>query len=406
MKNTPLLLSDPKELSKRYKSESFISFGERNKKTQENEFGWKEATSLSKDEACLFFLNGDAASTPPSANGISKCLYEIFSDDKDSVVENGVGFHLYSSYYNFTETYDSYKARTIFSCQKKQANIKDSFVETREEALPKYAEDLYKIILKDRVSQEGKKLPVKEACRNVRKVTFLLYCHGTYAFLKMEEILENNLKELGYSTKERELIEKNLFAVSCASPVVPQGITKTSLVSIFSLADRFVEENNGSRLKQNLIQLNREKKYKNGVALNLLDISENEKLITISNMIKGESYPYGRHDLWPYIRRGALGRTLEAQDLSLFVRRVLRSAMMNSLAQNERYTPLPSLNKLYFQDEKHPLWTEEEEAYDRFLIGMKKDGDKLKEEMMVFSPSPLEGRVDSTLNASKLRYAR
>ena len=108
--------------------------------------------------------------------------------------------------------------------------------ENPEISNPEYIDRLFEKTILYRISENGQKLPVEEAQRRIRKLNIVAHCHGAYVFLKLEEIMQQKLKDLGYTPKEASDIQKQLLCVAYA-PYAPLGVSKSTMISFASAKD-------------------------------------------------------------------------------------------------------------------------------------------------------------------------
>ena len=73
-----------------------------------------------------------------------------------------------------------------------------------------------------------------------------------YLFLKLEEMMQQKMKDFGYSDEERKAIQKQLLCVAFA-PYAPLGVSKSTMISFGSVKDDEVWHQNAfHREAQNL----------------------------------------------------------------------------------------------------------------------------------------------------------
>lgn len=101
---------------------------------------------------------------------------------------------------------------------------------------PQYVEQIFKSVFLPRISCDGKRLDFETACKNIRNITVVAHCHGGYTFLKIEELMQQALKDLGYSAYERLEIQKQLLCIAHA-PYCPLGVSKSTMISFISASD-------------------------------------------------------------------------------------------------------------------------------------------------------------------------
>lgn len=130
--------------------------------------------------------------------------------------------------------------RSIMSEKVKKGN--NGF--SKEEENPPYIDALYNQIIAPRISRlKGKvKLDAKTAEQNVAQLVIFAHCHGAYVALKLEELMTQNMKKLGYTSDEIAQIQKQMTVVAYA-PACPLGVSKMNFISFKSLNDTFTGEN-------------------------------------------------------------------------------------------------------------------------------------------------------------------
>ena len=69
------------------------------------------------------------------------------------------------------------------------------------------------------IEDDGKKLDVLQAMRNMRNVNIMTYCGATESALRMEECLKNRMSELGYSEQEISKIQSQMCVIGYATDI-------------------------------------------------------------------------------------------------------------------------------------------------------------------------------------------
>ena len=184
-------------------------------------------------------------------NGLEEVLQQ---QGKDPDIKKSIG--LYSVIYDFgvdmngddickkdvsrEKLYADYGQ--ITSSNKEQIK-KDLANLNKETVNPHYIDELFKMAFLSRICDEnGKKLPVKEACQRVRNLNICAHCHGAYTFLKIEEKMQQKMKEIGYLDEECAKIQSQLLCVTLA-PDAPLGVSKSKMISFASASDTTIRMN-------------------------------------------------------------------------------------------------------------------------------------------------------------------
>lgn len=69
------------------------------------------------------------------------------------------------------------------------------------------------------IEDDGKKIDVLQAMRNMRNVNLMTYCGATGSALRMEECLKNRMNELGYSEQEISQIQSQMCVIGYATDI-------------------------------------------------------------------------------------------------------------------------------------------------------------------------------------------
>ena len=141
--------------------------------------------------------------------------------------------------------FNPYRARTLLFHEHKRLNNGSELSGlTDDECNPRYVEQLYDCFIKNRIcDDDGKKLAVDVAKKNIRSLVIYAHCHGSYSALKLEELMQKKMKNIGYSKQERAEIQSQLLVVNQA-PACPLGISKSMFLSFCCVQDYNVNHNN------------------------------------------------------------------------------------------------------------------------------------------------------------------
>lgn len=220
---------------------SSVSLGRRVPKTESNPHGWQITDKIPADDICVLYLGGDGTQTDRDANGGVKRIQTALQHT-DVDLEN---IKFYSVAYDYGKTQNgafshwTEIARTrLFNKFNRKLIPKDILDNDSVDTItPKYIQQLFDSAILPRITlSNSDKKDVKEVCKNIRRLTVVAHCHGTYVFLKLEEMMQNKLKELGYTAAERNQIQKQLCCVAYA-PLAPLGVSKSTMLSFMSTQD-------------------------------------------------------------------------------------------------------------------------------------------------------------------------
>lgn len=219
------------------KLRSQVSFHQRVEKEAAEPFGLKNVDQIDNETPCILVLGGDGVRGEKELNGylgdVYRCLEKAGLQDKVNV---------YGVVYDFGEFMNLNCSRTkLMEDYKRQVHLKK---EMNEDTLdPKYIRDIFDKAILSRISADGKKIDAGKAAANVRGLHILAHCHGAYTALKLEEMMQAKMKELGYTKEERSHIQKQLLVVA-QSPYCPLGESKSTFVSFASVRDLEVSHYN------------------------------------------------------------------------------------------------------------------------------------------------------------------
>ena len=239
---------------------SSISIGQRVKKDEENPMGWKNIDEIQPTETCVLFLGGDGTISDKRANGYLKSLEQLLN--KEQMDED---IALYSVVYDFGGwddrdiVFNANNARSHLM-QTHKRNVKNKHPLNDDTINPRYIKKIFDTAFLPRISdKDGKRISTKEAMQNIRKLNIVAHCHGAYTFLKLEEMMSDKMKELGYTNQEQEQIQKELLCVAHA-PYCPLGVSKSTLISFCSAQDDEVSHYNNFQTE--IVNLNKQGEMK------------------------------------------------------------------------------------------------------------------------------------------------
>lgn len=238
------------------------TIGERVDKTADNPFGFKSVDNMVIDQPAVLFLGGDGTNSEKAANGYLSSIEKLMQKHN---LQDPVA--LYAAVYAFGEredrdvAFNEYSARTkLMQDHYRSVKIKK---ELNEDTLhPHYVDDIFKKVFLPRLcGKNGRRLPAEEVCRKMRRLTVVAHCHGAYTFLKLEEKMQEKMKELGYTPEERAKIQHEVLCVAHA-PYAPLGVSKSTMISFASAQDYEVRHYNN--FEHEIRAMNKNKEVKLG----------------------------------------------------------------------------------------------------------------------------------------------
>lgn len=219
---------------------SHVEIGERTTEIKESGYAFEYVDSISPDQPSILFLGGSGTKSDMSANG-------YLSDVNEFLEQNNIRHYirLYAAIYDFGDSLDhdiyfndSLARAKLMEKYHHQVPLESKFSKPSEDTLnPRYVAELFNRAFLQRICDEnGSRLPVDEACRRMRKITIIAHCHGAYTFLKLEELMQQKMQELGYNPSERAKIQHELLCIAHA-PYAPLGVSKSTMISFASADD-------------------------------------------------------------------------------------------------------------------------------------------------------------------------
>ena len=209
---------------------SRMKIGQRIESGKDN--NWKFVDCIPLDTPAVLILGGDGTTNPRAANGYAKKILEKLKK------ENITNTNVYSIVYDFGDTMMGCKPLNARNIQMKKYGRKIILddIYTKENINPNYITELFEIAIRPRIEENGKKLPIDVAMKNVRKINFVTHCHGAYTFQKLEEMMQQKMTDLGYSSAEKKQIQKQLVCIAHA-PHCPLEKAKSTVVNFISAKD-------------------------------------------------------------------------------------------------------------------------------------------------------------------------
>lgn len=219
---------------------SKVSVHKRTIKSDENPYGFENVSDVDNEKPCVLALGGDGVRFEKELNGYLGEIYRLMEkhDLQDKV-------NIYGVIYDFGEYMDVNWARTKLM-QEHHRNVRDKELnaETKD---PKYIKDIFDDFIEPRLSNSGRRFSAKKAAKNIRKLQIFAHCHGAYTALKLEEMMQKRMAELGYDKESREFVQKQLLIVT-QSPYCPLGCSKSTMVSFASARDFETSHHNNFEL--------------------------------------------------------------------------------------------------------------------------------------------------------------
>ena len=239
---------------------SSATIGKRTAKSEDNVFGWQNVDQIKEDETCILCLGGNGTNTEKAANGYLKSIENFIEQSglKDKV-------KLYAGVYDFGEFEDKdFIFNDVTARRKLMEDYKRGVRKSKTPVLAHWAEQEYQRAkkLEDNINpryvkqifdaaflprltdKNGKRLSADVASSRIRKLNIVAHCHGAYTFIKLEEMMQKKMIELGYTPQERQGIQKELLCIT-RNPYAPLGVSKSTMIAFCSaFGDEINHRNN------------------------------------------------------------------------------------------------------------------------------------------------------------------
>lgn len=361
--------------------QSRITIGKRVPKSSLYPDGWQVVDHIDPEETCVLYLGGGHSLDGEKANGYTKIIKSEILKDEAFTDEDREQVGVYSIVYDFATENRKQKLWTLTQSLFAQhgmildkaecADVKQHLAANPEMRQPAYIGQLFNEAILPRLTDETQtKLEYQEVARRIRGLNLVAHCHGGYVALKLEELMQNKMRALGYTREERDFIQSQLLVVA-HEPSCPLGVSKSQFISFLSVFDESVVQ--ADNLFGRYVQLRREEHKEREKADNEGDLTrmgtyrelkpfpaffEGKKgnffLVLRKFFAQDRGYGYyeadGREHLDVYYNAQSKTRTEEGRQQTQFARNILVNGILNSLAQKDGFTPLPPIHELVQRD--------------------------------------------------------
>ncbi len=262
-----------------------ILFGERVKKTDDNQFGWHclydgraESPEVAKDsllgKKSVIFFPGDGTYTAKGANGCCKaiqCMLLLAGIDRKAMP------HLYGLAYAGGR---QDKHRYHILTQLKQAHFGAEYVpdEASLETMNYYQPFFNTYIMPLIVDAKGQPRPIAEIRQNLQNITFASHCHGGFMAWQIEKMMADKLAEI--YPKEMPELMSNVRMIHFASRR-PKGQSFAKHLDIVSQNDYMYADESTLEYDDLHKQMHRGPLAKESA---LISVSPNEEVLLLKKL--------------------------------------------------------------------------------------------------------------------------
>lgn len=228
------------KLKKERKGKSFAFLAERVEKSADAPYGIAVARPIEPDDVLVLFLagNGGKGKHLKEYNGYLKKVDDFIKQQKEF---EGKNVRVCIAVCDIGEYHRPKLARDLLyyeawnATEYTEADLRGASDIVKEENLhPMYIKDIYDLAIKPKVEAGGSDLRAMRYY--MRTITAVTHCHGGYVNLRMEQMLDNDLKEKEFNKIERDLIFRRIFSINY-SPEAPVWLAKSNYVCVESAQD-------------------------------------------------------------------------------------------------------------------------------------------------------------------------
>ena len=229
---------------------------------------------------------------------------------------------------------------------------------------PEYPNEMFNHGLLPRITDDaGRRLDIDTALRHVRKINILALCHGAHVLHMMEDKMSAEMRRLGYTPTEIRRIMAQVLSVSLA-PSCALGKSKFQSFSFISaydyVADRpnnWVQKYVAENLAAERDRFNAgDKDWQWNLAPMFLG-GQYGNVFVVKQRFEFESEAEGpnmigrdEHNNAHYFPGN--NATMNGRLFGILAHNILVNGIKNSIAQDEKHTPLPPVEELVL-DESH-----------------------------------------------------
>lgn len=232
-----------------------------------------------------------------------------------------------------------------------------------------HIDSLFRAILLPRISKRGARIPINDALRNIRKITFVAHCYGAFVAKKLQEKTKSEMAKMGYSDKEIAAVLNQMLIVahapSCRLDHQTNGFISfmsafdnTAMVPVNWLSNHIKENiSNDSRdMVRNSLKYKEHTWFPKHAELgepiaflprrygNMMIVPQSFDMVIDNGMMAADD---NEHNHTSYNSRSE-SETKAGYMLNRFAKNVIVNGIKNSLAQTDEFVPLPDVSELLF----------------------------------------------------------
>ncbi|MBR5154463.1 MAG: hypothetical protein IKW58_01925 [Alphaproteobacteria bacterium] len=340
-------------LRKKHDGKSFSLLVERCETSDDAPYRIKRAEILRKDEVVVLCLAGNGG------DSINLRGYNSFLKKVDEFVKSKCGedVRIVGGCSEFGDFHNHRLARKGLHYKVSWPNYYEEFKRSispkiyKETFEPNYIKDIFDAVLERRlVDDNGKRLKIDDALRNVRRVNIVCHCHGGYVAMCLEDMMDKRMDELGYDKNEQKKLKEQLLVVAY-NPDCPYVVSQMKFIGVVSSQDNHNLYNN--YMREWLLMEPRDfgviympHRWGRTIMCDKVnknigkEIEKNEKV----DLFDFKKKQIGEHDFLGF--KADENMSESGKLLQRYGGNILVNGVRNSLKQDEKFVEIPDIEKL------------------------------------------------------------
>ncbi|MDR2413017.1 MAG: hypothetical protein LBD50_02270 [Rickettsiales bacterium] len=216
----------------------------RTAKTPSNPHGAENVKFVAMDKPAVFIIGGSGTEEGKHANHYAARMESLLRANnlQDKV-------NIYSVFFKFNSRTPFLDRVNLFRKSGRNPHITPDEaaqfdIMMANEPEPKFIEKLFRILIRPRIADKKKnRLDFNTAVDNISKLRIFLHCYGSSVILYLQKMMRAKMLEIGYSTSETALIQKNLLVIA-HTPSAPIDKSDFTFLAFGSAEDETVEHYN------------------------------------------------------------------------------------------------------------------------------------------------------------------
>ena len=213
-------------------------------KTAQTPFSYIVVDSIPTNETVIVVFGGELSTSDRAANSSAKQIQNLLHENEIYDV------NVYAVVYDFgsrnakLERTDQFRMAGRRLAKASLTDEQTSLLSEmrKNEPLPNYIKQLFDILILPRIrDKQGKRLPVEQAVRFIRKLRFYANCHGASSIWQMANYMYATLISLGYTKEEANKIQSEVLVIQ-HSPTAPLTKQKFTTLSFASAEDTMMQD--------------------------------------------------------------------------------------------------------------------------------------------------------------------